>query len=102
MSTAAFHPAHPSPAKRRAVVLGASLSGLLAARGLSEHFDEVVLLERDELPAGAALRKGTPHAVHAHGLLPEHRWPRWPSAAAALCHAGPTGTAISPSSGQGV
>lgn len=73
MSTAAFHPAHPSPAKRRAVVLGASLSGLLAARGLSEHFDEVVLLERDELPAGAALRKGTPHAVYPHGLLTRGR-----------------------------
>ena len=53
----------------RAVVLGASLAGLLAARVLSEHFDEVVLLERDQLPGGAAPRKGTPHAVHPHGLL---------------------------------
>jgi 2-polyprenyl-6-methoxyphenol hydroxylase-like FAD-dependent oxidoreductase len=53
--------------------LGASLSGLLAARVLSEHFDEVVLLERDELPAGAAPRKGTPHAVHPHGLLARGR-----------------------------
>ncbi len=53
----------------RAVVLGASLAGLLAARVLREHFDEVVLLERDELPAGAAPRKGTPHAIHPHGLL---------------------------------
>ena len=53
----------------RAVVLGASLAGLLAARVLSEHFEEVVLLERDELPQGAAPRKGTPHAVHPHGLL---------------------------------
>ncbi|HEY8878703.1 MAG TPA: monooxygenase [Roseateles sp.] len=58
-----------SPAPRRAVVLGASLAGLLAARVLSEHFDEVVLLERDALPEGAAPRKGTPHAVHPHGLL---------------------------------
>lgn len=58
-----------SPAPRRAVVLGASLAGLLAARVLSEHFDEVVLLERDDLPRDAAPRKGTPHAVHPHGLL---------------------------------
>jgi 2-polyprenyl-6-methoxyphenol hydroxylase-like FAD-dependent oxidoreductase len=57
----------------RAVVLGASLAGLLAARVLSEHFTEVVLLERDELPADAAPRKGTPQAVHPHGLLARGR-----------------------------
>ena len=60
----------PSPAAaQRAVVLGASLAGLLAARVLNEHFSEVVLLERDALPAQAAPRKGTPQAVHPHGLL---------------------------------
>ena len=46
------------PAAQRAVVLGASLAGLLAARVLSEHFDEVVLLERDVLPEGAARTQG--------------------------------------------
>ena len=61
------------PAARRAVVLGASLAGLLAARVLGESFDEVVLLERDALPARAAPRKGTPHAVHPHGLLARGR-----------------------------
>jgi 2-polyprenyl-6-methoxyphenol hydroxylase-like FAD-dependent oxidoreductase len=61
------------PAPQRAVVLGASLAGLLAARVLSEHFSEVVLLERDELPAHAAPRKGTPHAAHPHGLLARGR-----------------------------
>jgi 2-polyprenyl-6-methoxyphenol hydroxylase-like FAD-dependent oxidoreductase len=54
---------------RRAVVLGASIAGLLTARVLCEHFDEVVLLERDTLPEQPAPRKGTPHAVHPHGLL---------------------------------
>jgi 2-polyprenyl-6-methoxyphenol hydroxylase-like FAD-dependent oxidoreductase len=54
---------------RRAVVLGASLAGLLTARVLCERFGEVVLLERDELPDRPAPRKGTPHAVHPHGLL---------------------------------
>lgn len=53
----------------RAVVLGASMAGLLAARVLSDHFGDVVLLERDELLDGAQPRKGTPHAVHPHGLL---------------------------------
>lgn len=66
----------PSPApmsSQRAVVLGASLAGLLAARVLSERFAEVLLLERDELPTGAAPRKGTPHAVQPHGLLARGR-----------------------------
>ncbi|MFT3821419.1 MAG: monooxygenase [Rubrivivax sp.] len=61
------------PAARRAVVLGASLAGLLAARVLSERFAEVVLIERDRLPDSAAPRKGTPHAVHPHGLLARGR-----------------------------
>lgn len=62
---------HPIPQARprRAAVLGASIAGLLAARALADHFDEVVLLERDLLPDEAAPRKGTPQAVHPHGLL---------------------------------
>lgn len=59
----------PTSTRTRAVVLGASMAGLLAARVLSDHFDEVVLLERDALPEGPLPRKGTPHAVHPHGLL---------------------------------
>jgi flavin-dependent dehydrogenase len=54
---------------RRAVVIGASIGGLLAARVLSDVLDEVVLVERDELPDGPAPRSGVPHAVHAHILL---------------------------------
>jgi 2-polyprenyl-6-methoxyphenol hydroxylase-like FAD-dependent oxidoreductase len=57
----------------RAVVLGASLAGLLAARVLSERFAEVVLIERDALPGDASPRKGTPHAVQPHGLLARGR-----------------------------
>lgn len=54
---------------QRALVLGASMAGLLAARALHERFAQVTLLERDELPSSAAMRKGTPQAMHAHGLL---------------------------------
>ena len=57
----------------RAMVIGASVAGLLAARVLSETFDEVIMLERDALPDRAAPRKGTPHAVHPHGLLAQGR-----------------------------
>jgi 2-polyprenyl-6-methoxyphenol hydroxylase-like FAD-dependent oxidoreductase len=52
-----------------AVVLGGSMSGLLAARALSPHFDRVTIVDRDVLPDAAAVRKGVPQAAHAHGLL---------------------------------
>jgi 2-polyprenyl-6-methoxyphenol hydroxylase-like FAD-dependent oxidoreductase len=61
------------PKERRAVVLGASIAGLLTARVLCERFAEVVLLERDALPERPSPRKGTPHAVHPHGLLARGR-----------------------------
>jgi 2-polyprenyl-6-methoxyphenol hydroxylase-like FAD-dependent oxidoreductase len=54
---------------KHAVVIGASLSGLLAARVLSEHFERVTVLERDEMPALGQGRKGVPQGAHAHGLL---------------------------------
>src|SRR6187402_1881736 len=44
----------------RVVVLGASMSGLLAARVLSDHAARVVVIERDELPEGETSRKGVP------------------------------------------
>ncbi|MGW1836126.1 FAD-dependent oxidoreductase [Streptomyces sp. BBFR2] len=53
----------------RAVVVGSSIAGLLVARVLSEHFREVVLVERDRLPDGDERRPGTPQARHVHGLL---------------------------------
>jgi 2-polyprenyl-6-methoxyphenol hydroxylase-like FAD-dependent oxidoreductase len=64
-----------SPVERRtlgshAVVLGASISGLLAARVLSEHFDQVTLVERDHLPDDGRPRRGVPQARHVHVLLP--------------------------------
>ena len=34
----------------QAVVLGASMAGLLAARVLAERFEQVVVIERDPLP----------------------------------------------------
>lgn len=54
---------------RRAVVIGASLGGLLAARVASEYVDEVLLLERGSLDLDSGHRKETPHTWHAHGLL---------------------------------
>ncbi|WP_245649822.1 FAD-dependent oxidoreductase [Nocardia shimofusensis] len=56
----------------RAVVLGAGIAGLLAARVLSEHFAEVLLVERDPLDADDP-RRGVPQARHLHGLLDRGR-----------------------------
>ena len=52
-----------------AVVIGASMSGLLAARALSPHFERITVVDRDVLPTDADVRKGVPQAAHAHGLL---------------------------------
>jgi 2-polyprenyl-6-methoxyphenol hydroxylase-like FAD-dependent oxidoreductase len=54
---------------RQAVVIGAGIAGLAAARALSDHFEQVVVLERDSLGDGPVHRPGTPQAGHAHGLL---------------------------------
>lgn len=54
---------------RCAVVMGASMAGLVAARVLSDHFSQVIVLDRDVLPTDAEARLGVPHGRHAHGLL---------------------------------
>ena len=60
----------PDPATRsQAIVIGAGIGGLTAAGALAGHFDQVIVLERDALPATATSRAGTPQAHHAHGLL---------------------------------
>lgn len=56
-------------APRRALVLGASVAWLWTARVLADHFDEVLVLERDRLPEGAAPRAGVPQARQYHVLL---------------------------------
>jgi 2-polyprenyl-6-methoxyphenol hydroxylase-like FAD-dependent oxidoreductase len=53
----------------RAVVLGAGIAGLLAARVLADTFAEVTLVDRDLLGPETGPRRGTPQAKHLHGLL---------------------------------
>lgn len=45
------------------------MAGLTAAGALADQFDQVVVLERDSLPAEPMHRAGTPQARHLHGLL---------------------------------
>jgi 2-polyprenyl-6-methoxyphenol hydroxylase-like FAD-dependent oxidoreductase len=52
-----------------AVVIGASLGGLCAARVLSDFYDRVTVYERDELPDGPANRSAVPQGRHVHLLM---------------------------------
>jgi 2-polyprenyl-6-methoxyphenol hydroxylase-like FAD-dependent oxidoreductase len=54
---------------QRAVIVGAGLGGLSVARVLADYFDEVIILDRDELPDDAAPRPGVPQGKHPHALL---------------------------------
>jgi 2-polyprenyl-6-methoxyphenol hydroxylase-like FAD-dependent oxidoreductase len=55
-------------AGEHAVVLGASMAGLLAARSLADFFDTVTVVERDPL-SDAGARHGVPQGRHLHAML---------------------------------
>lgn len=54
---------------RRAVVVGGSLAGMLSARAVAPHFEEVVVLERAQLDGELAPRMSAPQTYHLHVLL---------------------------------
>lgn len=53
----------------RAVVLGGSIAGLLAARVLADAYDDVVIVDRDVLVGVHEPRRGAPQGRHISGLL---------------------------------
>src|SRR4051794_20093768 len=53
----------------RAIVVGASMAGLLTARALADHVDEVLVLEREVLADSAEPRGHVPQGHHLHLLL---------------------------------
>jgi 2-polyprenyl-6-methoxyphenol hydroxylase-like FAD-dependent oxidoreductase len=59
--------------RAQAIVVGASMAGMLAARVLADFFEQVTVLERDALPDAAEFRPGVPQARHLHALLPRGR-----------------------------
>ena len=64
-------PTDPAPPRRgeHAIVIGASIAGLLAARVLSEFYDRVTLLERDVLTDDVTHgRRAIPQGRHSHAL----------------------------------
>ena len=54
---------------KQAVVVGAGMGGLTAAKAVSAHFERVMVLDRDALPDEPHARPGTPQARHGHVLL---------------------------------
>ena len=52
----------------RAVVCGAGMGGLLAARVLSDFYDVVTVVERDTLTGAVEQRRGVPQGRHFHVL----------------------------------
>ena len=51
-----------------AIVIGGSMAGLMAARVLDDAFDEVVVIERDQLPTEPEPRPGVPQSTQPHIL----------------------------------
>lgn len=60
----------PKDAHSKAIVIGSGIAGLSAAQVLAKYFDQVTIIDRDDLPDGPAFRSGIPQAHHAHTLLP--------------------------------
>ena len=54
---------------KHAIVIGASLGGLCAARVLSDVCDQVTVYDRDALPDGPANRSAVPQGRHVHLLM---------------------------------
>jgi 2-polyprenyl-6-methoxyphenol hydroxylase-like FAD-dependent oxidoreductase len=54
---------------RQALVIGAGMSGLAAAGVLANHFEQVIVLERDRVGDQPGHRPGTPQCRQLHGLL---------------------------------
>lgn len=56
-----------------AVVLGASMAGLLAARVLADAYQKVTVIDRDGMPKIGEHRRGVPQGRHHHALHPRGR-----------------------------
>jgi 2-polyprenyl-6-methoxyphenol hydroxylase-like FAD-dependent oxidoreductase len=52
-----------------AIVIGGSIAGLIAARVLSDYFDQGTIFDRDRIEDSTVVRKSVPQANHLHGLL---------------------------------
>ena len=53
----------------RAIVIGGSIAGLMTARVLADFFDQVTILERDQIDFQPVIHKSIPQGNHLHALL---------------------------------
>ncbi|CQD08028.1 2-polyprenyl-6-methoxyphenol hydroxylase-like oxidoreductase [Mycobacterium lentiflavum] len=58
-----------APTRDHAIVIGASIAGLCAARVLADWYSQVSVYERDELPSTPANRATIPQDRHLHLLM---------------------------------
>lgn len=56
--------------RAHAVVVGGSVAGLLAAAAAAQAYEQVTVVDRDDLPAGCERRRAVPQGLHAHSLHP--------------------------------
>jgi len=63
----------PDARQGTALVIGASVTGSLAAKVLSDRFERVILIEKDSLPERADPRANVPQEHHVHLLLQRGR-----------------------------
>lgn len=54
---------------KQAIVIGGSIGGLLTARALTEHFEQVTIVERDVLTGDCEPRKGAPQGRNVHVIF---------------------------------
>jgi 2-polyprenyl-6-methoxyphenol hydroxylase-like FAD-dependent oxidoreductase len=52
-----------------AIVIGGSMAGLMSGRVLSDFFEQVTVLERDQIEDHPANHKSVPQGNHLHALL---------------------------------
>ena len=55
--------------KKQAIIIGASMAGLLAARVCANHFEKVIIVEKDPLGDSPNNRRGVPQDHQLHILL---------------------------------
>lgn len=53
----------------KAIIIGGSISGNLAASVLAKYFDSVLIIDKDELPKQPKIRLGVPQSTQPHTLL---------------------------------
>ena len=54
---------------KKVIVIGGGFSGLCAAKMLANYFDQVIVLDKDNLTSPEVVRRGIPQIHHLHVML---------------------------------